>query len=137
MEETSLRIKSGWYDTGDLGYLDEDGFLWHKGRLKRFVKIGGEMVSLVMVEETMNELTPLEVECCAVELPDAKRGSRIVAVTNTEVDQQELSKRLGKTLPNLALPKKYVLVPEFPRMGSGKTDFRTLTEIVRAIDDIT
>ena len=58
MEESSLRLKSGWYDTGDLGYLDEDGYLWHKGRLKRFVKIGGEMVSLVMVEETMDDLTP-------------------------------------------------------------------------------
>lgn len=134
-EETSLRIKAGWYDTGDLGYLDEDGFLWHKGRLKRFVKIGGEMVSLVMVEETLNELTPAEVECCAVELPDAKRGSKIVAVTNGAVNQQELGKRLGKSLPNLALPRKYVLVADFPRMGSGKTDFRSLTEIVREMDE--
>ena len=99
------------------------------------MKIGGEMVSLVMVEETMNDLTPLEIECCAVELPDARRGSRIVAVTNAEVDQQELGKRLAKALPNLALPKKYVLVPEFPRMGSGKTDFRSLTEIVREMDE--
>jgi acyl-[acyl-carrier-protein]-phospholipid O-acyltransferase/long-chain-fatty-acid--[acyl-carrier-protein] ligase len=135
IEESSLRLKSGWYDTGDLGYLDEDGYLWHKGRLKRFVKIGGEMVSLVMVEETMNELTPIEIECCAVELPDAKRGSKIVGVTNTEIDKQDLNKRLAKTLPNLALPKKYVHVPEFPRMGSGKTDFRTLTEIVRQLDE--
>ncbi|MEX0964080.1 MAG: AMP-binding protein [Pseudohongiellaceae bacterium] len=135
VEETSLRLKSGWYDTGDLGYLDEDGFIWHKGRLKRFVKIGGEMVSLVMVEEAMNELTPLEIECCVVELPDAKRGSKIVAVTNAEVDQQELSKRLARKIPNLALPRKYVLIAEFPRMGSGKTDFRTLTELVRAMDE--
>jgi len=133
VEESSLKIKSGWYDTGDLGFLDEDGYIWHKGRLKRFVKIGGEMVSLVMVEETMNELTPLEVECCAVELPDSKRGSRIVGVTNAEIDQQDLSKRLAKKIPNLALPKKYVLVREFPRMGSGKTDFRSLTEIVREL----
>ena len=135
IEESSLRLKSGWYDTGDLGYLDEDGYLWHKGRLKRFVKIGGEMVSLVMVEETMNALTPLEVECCAVELPDSKRGSKIVGVTNTMVDQQDLNKKLSKALPNLALPKKYVHVAEFPRMGSGKTDFRSLTEIVRELDE--
>ena len=135
IEESSLRLKSGWYDTGDLGYLDEDGYLWHKGRLKRFVKIGGEMVSLVMVEETMNALTPLEVECCAVELPDSKRGSKIVGVTNTMVDQQDLNKKLSKALPNLALPKKYVHVAEFPRMGSGKTDFRSLTEIVRKLDE--
>ncbi len=130
VEETSMRLKSGWYDTGDLGYLDEDGFLWHKGRLKRFVKIGGEMVSLVMVEEMLNDLTPEDVECCAVELPDAKRGARIIAVTNSEIYQAEVSKRMSNELPNLALPKQYVLIAEFPRMGSGKTDFRTLTKLV-------
>lgn len=135
VEESSLRIKSGWYDTGDLGYLDEDGYIWHKGRLKRFVKIGGEMISLVLVEETLNELTPEEVECCAVELPDAKRGSRIIAVTNSEIDHDEVSKRMSSELPNLALPKKYVLVPEFPRMGSGKTDFRTLTKLVLDLEN--
>lgn len=134
IEESLLRIKSGWYDTGDLGYLDEDGYIWHKGRLKRFVKIGGEMISLVMVEETLNAVTPEEIECCAVELPDAKRGSRIVAVTSAEIDQQEVVKKLGEELPNLALPKKYVTVAEFPRMGSGKTDFRGLTDIVRELD---
>jgi acyl-[acyl-carrier-protein]-phospholipid O-acyltransferase/long-chain-fatty-acid--[acyl-carrier-protein] ligase len=129
-EETSLRLKGGWYDTGDLGYVDEDGYLWHQGRLKRFVKIGGEMVSLVNVEETLNALTPEEVECCAVELPDSRRGSKIVAVLTREVNEQETLKKLASQLPNLALPKKFVIVPEFPRMGSGKTDFRTLTKIV-------
>jgi len=129
-EETSLRLKSGWYDTGDLGYMDEDGYLWHQGRMKRFVKIGGEMVSLVNVEETLNDKTPENIECCAVELPDSKRGSKIVAVVTGKVDEQETLKKLSKELPNLALPKKFIVVPEFPRMGSGKTDFRTLTKIV-------
>ncbi|MBT8145652.1 MAG: AMP-binding protein [Gammaproteobacteria bacterium] len=129
-EETSLRLKGGWYDTGDLGYMDEDGYLWHQGRMKRFVKIGGEMVSLVNVEETLNDMTPQDIECCAVELPDSKRGSKIVAVTTGKIDQQETLKKLSKELPNLALPKKFLVVPEFPRMGSGKTDFRTLTKIV-------
>lgn len=41
-EETSMRIRHGWYDTGDMGYMDEEGYLWHAGRLKRFVKIGGD-----------------------------------------------------------------------------------------------
>ena len=135
IEETHLRITSGWYDTGDLGYLDEDGYLWHRGRLKRFVKIGGEMISLVMVEETLNARTPEEVECCAVELPDAKRGSRIVAVTTQSVDPQELGKKLSEDLPNLALPKQYVTIAEFPRMGSGKTDFRSLTKLIRDLEE--
>jgi acyl-[acyl-carrier-protein]-phospholipid O-acyltransferase/long-chain-fatty-acid--[acyl-carrier-protein] ligase len=131
VEESHLRLKSGWYDTGDLGYLDEDGYLWHKGRLKRFVKIAGEMVSLVAVEEALNAVTPDEVECCAVELPDSRRGSRIVAVTSAEVDSSQVSKQLAQALPNLALPKQYVTLSEFPRMGSGKTDFRSLTRLVR------
>lgn len=135
IEESHLRLKSGWYDTGDLGYLDGDGFLWHKGRLKRFVKIGGEMISLVMVEETLNNLTPEDIECCAVELPDAKRGSRIIAVTNKAIDEQAVIKKLSDEIPNLALPKKFVIVDEFPYMGSGKTDFRTLTNIVREQED--
>lgn len=135
LEESSLKIKSGWYDTGDLGYMDEDGYIWHRGRLKRFVKIGGEMISLVMVEEILNELTPEAVQCCAVELPDARRGSKIVAVTSLEIDSQELGKRLAAELPNLALPKKYVVIPEFPRMGSGKTDFRGLTNLVLQMED--
>lgn len=131
MEESHYRLKSGWYDTGDLGYLDKDGYLWHQGRLKRFVKIGGEMISLVAVEEAMNEVTPEDIECCAVELPDARRGSRIIGVTTEDVDPGKLNKKLSNRLPNLALPKRYVTVSEFPRMGSGKTDFRGLTEIVK------
>ena len=135
IEETSLRLKSGWYDTGDLGCLDEDGYLWHQGRLRRFVKIGGEMVSLVSVEEALDAVTPPEVACCAVELPDSKRGSRIVAVTSAEVDRTETNRLLSERLPNIALPKLYVTVAEFPYMGSGKADFRSLTDIVRDLTE--
>lgn len=130
VEETHLRLKNGWYDTGDLGFLDEDGYLWHKGRLKRFVKIGGEMISLVAVEDALDKVTPEDVECCAVELPDARRGAKIVAITSKAVDDKAVNKQLGESLPNLALPKHYVVIEEFPRMGSGKTDFRGLTEMV-------
>ena len=69
-----------------------------------------------------------------VELPDAKRGSRIVGVTNRAIDEKEISKQLSEDLPNLALPKKYVVVEEFPYMGSGKTDFRALTSMVRDME---
>lgn len=135
VEESSLKLKSGWYDTGDLGYIDADGYIYHKGRLKRFVKIGGEMVSLVAVEESLNNCTDMDVECCAVELPDAKRGSKIVAVTSKDVDPAKTNKRLAGDLPNIALPRKYVTVSSFPRMGSGKTDFRSLTEHVWKLEE--
>ncbi len=131
IEETSLRIKDGWYDTGDMGVLDEDGFLWHKGRLKRFVKIGGEMVSLVRVEAVLAELLPPEVECCVVEVPDSIKGARIIAAVSGKVDSKKILKKAAKELPNIALPRDFVELEELPRMGSGKVDFRTTGELVR------
>ena len=65
LEETAMRLKGGWYDTGDLGFIDDDGYIWHKGRLKRFVKIAGEMVSLVAIEEALEQVTEPGIECCA------------------------------------------------------------------------
>lgn len=131
IEETSLRIKDGWYDTGDMGMLDDDGFLWHRGRLKRFVKIGGEMVSLVRVESVMTDLMPEDVECCIVEVPDSIKGARIIAAVSGKVDSKKILKKASKELPNIALPRDFVELEELPRMGSGKVDFRTTAELVR------
>lgn len=133
LEETSLRIRSGWYDTGDMGYLDNDGYLWHAGRLKRFVKIGGEMVSLVRVEEVLANLLPPEAECCMVEVPDPKRGANIVAAVTTEINKHDTIKEMAKELPNIALPKEFIVLKELPKMGSGKTDFRKTSDTVRKI----
>ncbi len=131
IEETSLRIKDGWYDTGDMGMLDPEGYLWHRGRLKRFVKIGGEMVSLVRVEAVLTPLLPDGVECCVVEVPDSLKGARIVAAVTREVEERRLLRRLADDLPPIALPKQFVVMDEFPKMGSGKIDFRATTELVR------
>ena len=80
-ELTAEAIVDGWYNTGDMGYLDEDGYLWHSGRFKRFVKIGGEMVSLVRVENVMEQHLPEGVSCCIVEIPDEVKGATIVAAS--------------------------------------------------------
>lgn len=131
LEETSLRIKDGWYETGDMGVLDEEGYLWHRGRLKRFVKIGGEMVSLVKVETVMQNLLPEGVDCCVVEVPDSLKGAKIVAAVTAEVGERRLLKAMADELPAIALPKQFVVLGEFPKMGSGKIDFRSITEMVR------
>lgn len=129
-EETSMRIRHGWYDTGDMGYLDEDGFLWHAGRLKRFVKIGGEMVSLVKVEDVLEKTLPENVFCSVVEIPDALKGGRIVAVVTAKIDEKKTLRMMSERLPNIALPKQFVVIDELPRMGSGKVDFRGVAEMV-------
>ncbi len=131
LEETILHINNGWYETGDMGMLDEDGYLWHRGRLKRFVKVGGEMVSLVRVEMELEELLPEGVECCVVELPDVRKGAVLAVAVSEEVDQKSLLKTLGKRLPPIAMPKHFVVLEELPKMGSGKVDFRTTTTLVQ------
>jgi len=132
-EQTSLSIRHGWYDTGDMGYMDADGYLWHVGRLKRFLKIGGEMVSLVKVEDVLEKLLPPDFECCVVEIPDPLRGARIVAAVTQQVDEKALLKEMAEQLPKIALPSRWVVIPEMPKLGSGKIDFRAITEMVREI----
>lgn len=131
VEETSLRLRDGWYDTGDMGLLDEDGFLWHRGRLKRFVKIGGEMVSLVKTESVLEEFLPEGVGCCVVEIPDAIKGARIVAAVTKKINENEILKKMATKLPPIALPKQFIVIPELPKMGSGKIDFRTVANLAR------
>jgi acyl-[acyl-carrier-protein]-phospholipid O-acyltransferase / long-chain-fatty-acid--[acyl-carrier-protein] ligase len=132
-EATSLHLRHGWYDTGDMGFMDEDGYLWHVGRLRRFLKIAGEMVSLVKVEDILDRLLPPDCACCVVEVPDALRGARIVAAVTQQVDERALLSQLAEMLPRIAIPKQFVVLPELPKMSSGKLDFRTITEMVRDV----
>ena len=130
-EQTSLHIRNGWYDTGDMGNLDEDGYLWHVGRLKRFVKIGGEMVSLVKIEDILEKYLPEDSHCCVVEIPDAIKGAKIVAVVTTPLDEKATLKEMAKHLPTISLPKIFLVWENLPKMGSGKIDFRTISEMAR------
>jgi acyl-[acyl-carrier-protein]-phospholipid O-acyltransferase/long-chain-fatty-acid--[acyl-carrier-protein] ligase len=130
-EQNSLAMRHGWYDTGDMGWMDEDGYLWHVGRLKRFLKIGGEMVSLVKVEDVLERFLPEGVSCCVVEVPDHLKGAKIVVAVTQELDDKETVRKMAKHLPNIALPRQFVVIEELPKMGSGKIDFRKVTDMVR------
>jgi acyl-[acyl-carrier-protein]-phospholipid O-acyltransferase/long-chain-fatty-acid--[acyl-carrier-protein] ligase len=130
-EATAQHIRRGWYDTGDMGYRDEEGYLWHVGRLGRFLKIGGEMVSLVQVEDLLQRSLPDTVECGVVEVPDAVRGAKIVAAVTQKIDEKAAAARLSESLPRIAVPKQFVVLPFLPKMPSGKVDYRALTEMVR------
>jgi acyl-[acyl-carrier-protein]-phospholipid O-acyltransferase/long-chain-fatty-acid--[acyl-carrier-protein] ligase len=132
-ELTAESLVDGWYNTGDMGYFDEDKYLWHAGRFKRFVKVGGEMVSLVKVENTLEKFLPTGVSCCVVEVSDEKKGASIIATVTIEVNKTEILKMMGTELPNIALPKQFVIIRELPMMSTGKIDFRTVTRIVQEI----
>jgi len=132
IEETSMHIHDGWYDTGDMGVIDEDGFLWHRGRLKRFVKVGGEMVSLVKVEEVLTKLLPEGIICCVVDVPNPKKGADVVAAVATgEFDRKKILHNMAKELPAIAVPKEFYIIEDIPIMGSGKVAFREVEKICR------
>ncbi len=129
-ELTAEVLVDGWYDTGDMGYLDKDGYLFHAGRFKRFVKVGGEMISLVWVESIMEQYLPNGVNCCVVEIPDEVKGSTIVAAVNSEINKIALLRKMSRDLPNIALPRQFFIIEKLPVMGSGKIDFRTVSKMV-------
>jgi len=74
---------------------------------------------------------PADVDCCVVEVPDSLKGAKIVAALTKPVNEKKLLKAMAEELPNIALPKQFMVLDDFPKMGSGKIDFRTITELVR------
>ena len=134
LEETSHRIHNGWYETGDMGILDEDGYLWHRGRLKRFVKIGGEMVSMVRVESVLENLLPEGTLCCVVDVPNPVKGADIVAaVTTKEINIRHIKKLMGKDLPSIAIPREFYVMDDLPMMASGKVNFREVEKMCQEL----
>jgi acyl-[acyl-carrier-protein]-phospholipid O-acyltransferase/long-chain-fatty-acid--[acyl-carrier-protein] ligase len=135
-EESSLRIRDGWYDTGDMGVIDKEGYITHRGRLRRFVKIGGEMVSLVRVESVLETILPEETLCCVVEVPNLTKGAEIVAVVTTkDIETKQIKRHMKKELPSIMVPKEYYVMDELPLMASGKVNFRKVEEIIREKHD--
>ncbi len=130
-EATALSRRHGWYDTGDMGYRDEEGYLWHVGRLGRFLKVGGEMVSLVQVEDVLQRHLGDTAECGVVEVADPVKGAKIVAAVTVKIDEKAAAARLAESLPRIAVPRQFVVLPFLPKMPSGKVDYRALTEMVR------
>jgi acyl-[acyl-carrier-protein]-phospholipid O-acyltransferase/long-chain-fatty-acid--[acyl-carrier-protein] ligase len=126
-------LVDGWYNTGDMGFFDEDNYLWHAGRFKRFAKVGGEMISLVKVENILEKFLPVGVSCCVVEVSDEKKGSYIVATVSKEVHKTEVLRKMLNELPIIALPRQFIVINELPMMSTGKIDFRSVTKMVQEI----
>lgn len=114
-----------WYKTGDKGHVDEDGFLTIVDRYSRFAKLGGEMVSLGAIEQQVrNILGEPELELVAVNLPDEKKGEKVILLMAGDYVEAEVRRKLvdGGMNP-LMIPTTIRSVTEIPKLGSGKTDF--------------
>jgi acyl-[acyl-carrier-protein]-phospholipid O-acyltransferase/long-chain-fatty-acid--[acyl-carrier-protein] ligase len=121
----------GWYDTGDIVAIDEQGYIAIKGRAKRFAKVGGEMVSLAAVEMLAAELWP-SYNSAVVAVPDARKGERLILITDkhtaTRADFQAYAR--SKHAAELMLPAEIIIVDKLPLLGSGKPDLQTIQKMV-------
>ncbi len=133
-EKTTEVLRDGWYVTGDIAALDEDGFLQITDRLSRFSKIGGEMVPHIKVEEKLHELATVTEQTFVVTgLPDEKKGERLVVLH--KLPDAGLAACLEKLaqcdLPNLWKPRadQFFRVDHFPLLGTGKLDLRQVREL--------
>ena len=126
----------GWYDTGDIVSVDAEGYLHVLGRMKRFAKVSGEMVSLTAVEDALAGAFPqfgLRCQVAVVTRPDADKGEILIAVTNeaklTLADMRGAVRAAGLT--NLCAPRELKVVAKIPKLGTGKTNYRELQRLMQ------
>lgn len=136
-EETGAAIRDGWYDTGDIGFLDDDGFLTVTDRLSRFSKIAGEMVPHLAIEDELHRFLEMEEQALAVVSLHGRKGEKIVVLYNAGMVAPGLmAKAVAECgLPNLWKPSRDCLLPveSLSVLGSGKLDIRGMKELALKI----
>jgi len=137
--EANAQFKAlgGWYDTGDIVSVDDEGFVQILGRMKRFAKISGEMVSLTAVEDALAGAFPqygMRCQVAVISQPDPDKGERLIAVTNEpKLTMEEIRAGIKAAgLPNIAIPREIKTVREIPKLGTGKTNHRELQKMLAA-----
>ena len=133
-EATSKVLKDGWYTSGDLGYLDPDGFLVITGRLSRFAKIAGEMVPHEGVESALITAAGVDDRAVAVtSIPDPKRGERLAVLHTpwTTSPAEVCRKLIASSIPKIWIPSPddFIEVEAIPMLGTGKLDLRAIHEL--------
>lgn len=125
----------GWYDTGDIVDIDADGFITIHGRVKRFAKIAGEMISLESVERIARRASPLLAHAVTTRA-DVQRGECIILFTTDAALKRDALLAAARSLgaPELAIPRQTVVLRELPVLGSGKTDYVLLQRMACELD---
>jgi acyl-[acyl-carrier-protein]-phospholipid O-acyltransferase/long-chain-fatty-acid--[acyl-carrier-protein] ligase len=134
LQAPSSDAGEGWYETGDVVSIDNDGFVSIVGRVKRFAKVAGEMVSLEVVEKLATHASPTAMHGASSQV-DGARGEAIVLFTTDKALTRDALSSSAKTLgnPEIAVPRKIQYVEALPLLGTGKTDYVTLKRMAEAL----
>jgi acyl-[acyl-carrier-protein]-phospholipid O-acyltransferase/long-chain-fatty-acid--[acyl-carrier-protein] ligase len=139
-EKTAEAVRDGWYNTGDVGHVEPDGFVRITGRVSRFAKIAGEMVPLERLDDEMQEVlaTGGDRVLAVAAVPDEKRGERLVVLYLPEIEARlpDLLAALPKRgIPNLWVPDRRDCHPveAMPVLGSGKLDLKKLGDLAKEL----
>ena len=137
-EKTAAVLKDGWYETGDMGFVDDEGFVHITGRLSRFSKIGGEMVPHLRIEESLLKIvedpdsTDPRIPLAVTSVPDPKKGERLIVLHRPLVKPiKQIIDELAETgLPTLWIPSQdgFIEIAEIPILGTGKLDLKGIRQ---------
>jgi acyl-[acyl-carrier-protein]-phospholipid O-acyltransferase/long-chain-fatty-acid--[acyl-carrier-protein] ligase len=119
----------GWYNTGDIVNVDEEGFISIRGRSKRFAKVSGEMVSLTAVEQLATNAWPSALHA-ATSIPDAKKGELVILLTTQKDATLPTLTAASPGVAAISLPKKLLVVDSIPILGTGKINYPAVSELV-------
>ena len=127
-----IPLEGGWHDTGDVVSVNDDGHYVIRGRIKRFAKIGGEMVSLMVVENCASAVWPDAMHAAAI-VPDPKRGEQIILMTEKANAKRGDLLTWAQThgVPEISVPKKIIYIEKIPVLGTGKLDYVSITNLAK------
>ena len=136
-ELTAKVLRDGWYTTGDIAKIDEDGFIHITGRQSRFSKIGGEMVPHLRIEEILSQIVGEDEEgeqtAVVTGVPDTRKGERLVVLFRSlDLSPDEVCRKLGEAgLPPIWIPSpdSFHQIDEIPMLGTGKLDLKRLKDV--------
>ena len=136
--EGQEKFRKGWYITGDIVRVDEEGFLFLEGRASRFSKIGGEMISHAAVEEAIAAALPVQgTQDCIVGIPCPDKGEELVLLTTRSINRETLRRALDScAVPNLWVPRNIIQLPQLPELASGKLDLAACLKLAEGVTTV-
>lgn len=134
IQPVTSEMGDGWYNTGDIVAVDDEGFVSIQGRVKRFAKVAGEMISLEYAEKMASSASGKHMHA-SLSTPDKNKGEAVILLTtDKELTKQQMIKSAQELgYPELSVPAKIIVVDAVPLLGTGKTDYVGVKQLYESL----